>query len=277
MKSMYCCKNKVFIAVIGLFSLIAMPAWVYAEDVNKTVVSAEERGLEIATEADQRDWGFGDYRVKLEMTLRNKHKQQTSRNMRNTTREQPNDGDKTLIVFDNPRDVKGTAFLSHTHKVGNDDQWLFLPALKRVKRISSSNKSGPFMGSEFAYEDISSQELEKYTYHYAGDETFDGREHFMVERFPSNVKSGYYRQMVWYDKAEFRIWKIDFYDRKNELLKTLIYNDYKQYLGKYWRANLMDMVNHQTGKSTTLLFSDYTFDIGTSDMDFTSSRLKRAR
>ncbi len=259
-----------------LFSIFAMacmavqaPAWA-ADD-------AEQRGLQIATEADQRDIGFGDYKVKLKMVLRNKYKQQTTRLMRNTTREQADDGDKTLIVFDNPRDVKGTAFLSHTHKLAADDQWLYLPALKRVKRISSSNKSGPFMGSEFAYEDISSQELEKYTYRYLADESFDGRDHFKLELFPTNKKSGYHRQVVWFDKAEYRVWKIDFYDRKNSLLKTLTYSDYHQYLNKYWRANVMDMVNHQTGKSTTLTFSDYTFDIGSSDMDFTASRLKRAR
>jgi len=236
-----------------------------------------ERGLEIATEVDKRDTGFGDNKATLEMTLRNKHGQQTSRTMRNTTREQAADGDKTLIVFDSPRDVKGTAFLSHTHKMGADDQWLYLPALKRVKRISSSNKSGPFMGSEFAYEDISSQEVEKYTYNYLKDETIDGHDCFVVERFPTNAKSGYHRQVAWYGKAEYRIWKIDFYDRKNVLLKTLTYSKYNQYLGKYWRANQMDMVNHQTGKSTTLAFSKYKFAIGTSDSDFTPNRLKSAR
>ncbi|MDX8385147.1 MAG: outer membrane lipoprotein-sorting protein [Gallionella sp.] len=257
-------------AFIGLLTIITTPIWAYAS-------SAEERGLEIATEADDRDFGFVDYRVELEMTLRNKHNQQTSRSMRNTTREQANDGDKSLVIFDNPRDVKGTAFLSHTHKAGSDDQWLYLPALKRVKRISSSNKSGPFMGSEFAYEDISSQEIEKYTYRYLGDENYDGRDHFKVERTPTDPKSGYTRQVVWFDQAEFRVWKIDFYDRKNDLLKTLTYQDYKQYLNKYWRADQMDMVNHLTGKSTTLKYSAYEFSIGTTDMDFTSNRLKRAR
>ena len=238
---------------------------------------AADKGLAIATEADSRDLGFGDYKVNLEMVLRNKYGQQTTRLMRNTTREQENDGDKTLIVFDNPRDVKGTAFLSHTHKQEADDQWLYLPALKRVKRISSSNKSGPFMGSEFAYEDISSQELEKYSYRYIADENFDGRDHFKVELTPTNVKSGYHHQMVWFDKDEYRVWKIDFYDRKNSLLKTLTYQGYKQYLNKYWRAETMRMMNHQTGKSTVLTFSDYAFSIGTTESDFTSSRLKRAR
>jgi len=256
-------------AIIMLLGL-APQLWASESDDNG-------RGLEIATEADRRDIGFGDYKVQLEMILRNKYQQQTTRMMRNTTREQADDGDKTLIVFDNPRDVKGTAFLSHTHKTESDDQWLFLPALKRVKRISSSNKSGPFMGSEFAYEDIASQEIEKYTYRYLGDENFDGRDHYMVERVPTDPKSGYTRQVVWFDKAEYRVWKTDYYDRKNDLLKTLTYTDHKQYLNKYWRADQMDMVNHLTGKSTTLKYSDYKFSIGTTDMDFTSNRLKRAR
>jgi len=271
MKSISFNKQHAWLAtLLGFVMMIAAPAWA-------NTVNAKQRGLEIATEADQRDIGFVDYKVNLEMTLRNKHKQQTSRSMRNTTREQANDGDKTLIIFDNPRDVKGTAFLSHTHKLRSDDQWLYLPALKRVKRISSSNKSGPFMGSEFAYEDIASQELAKYTYRYTGDEKYDKRDHFIVERTPTDPKSGYARQMVWFDKLEYRVWKIDFYDRKNELLKTLTYQGYKQYLKKYWRADQMDMINHQTGKSTTLKFTDYKFAIGTSDMDFTPNRLKHAR
>ena len=73
-------------------------------------------------------------------------------------------GDKSIIVFDSPRDIGGTALLSHTKILEPDDQWLYLPALGRVKRISSGNKSGPFVGSEFAYEDLVSQEVDKYNY-----------------------------------------------------------------------------------------------------------------
>ena len=138
----------------------------------------EEKGLAIAIEADRRDQGFGDNAANMTMTLRNKQGQQTSRSLRTRTLEQADDGDKSLIIFDDPGDVKGTAFLSFTHKQGADDQWLYLPALKRVKRIASGNKSGPFMGSEFAYEDISSQEVEKYGWKYLRNETMDGRDHY---------------------------------------------------------------------------------------------------
>jgi len=239
--------------------------------------TAEEKGLAIAIEADRRDIGFGDSVATLEMLLRNRQGQESIREMRSHSLEMQNDGDKSLVIFDRPEDVKNTALLTFTHKVGLDDQWLYLPALKRVKRISSNNKSGPFMGSEFAYEDLSSQEVEKYTYKYLRDEKLNNEDMFVLERYPVDKKSGYTRQVVWIDKQEYRPHKIVYYDRKNALLKTLIFSDYKQYLGKYWRAHKMDMENHTTGKSTSLSWENYRFRTGLTDRDFDRNTLKRAR
>jgi len=239
--------------------------------------SSQEKGLTIAQEADKRDLGFGDITADLQMILRDQYGGESTRVMRNKTLEQKSDGDKSLIVFDSPKDVKGTAFLSFTHKADSDDQWLFLPALKRVKRIASSNKSGPFMGSEFAFEDISSQEVEKYSYTYLKNETTEGRDYFVVERDPVDPKSGYSRQVVWLDTAEYRVWKVDSYDRKGDLLKTLTVSNYQQYIGQYWRADTWKMVNHQTGKSTTLNFNNYKFGNGFTDRDFSKNSLARAK
>ena len=97
-----------------------------------------------------------------------------------------------------------------------------------MKRIASNNKSGPFMGSEFAYEDLSSQEVEKYTYKYLKDEKVDGVDCFLVEQYPVSKDSGYTRLQAWLDKDEYRVRKIDFYDRKGALLKTLTPTEYKQ-------------------------------------------------
>jgi outer membrane lipoprotein-sorting protein len=237
----------------------------------------QQRGLEIATEAERRDSGFHDSTASMKMLLRNKQGQESTRDIRVRTLEQVDDGDKSLTIFDQPADVKGTAFLSFTHKTGPDDQWLYLPALKRVKRISSRNKSGPFMGSEFAYEDISSQELEKYTYKYLRDEMFQGMDCFVIERDPVDEYSGYTRQEVWIDKAEYRPQQIVFYDRKNAKLKTLVFSDYRQYLDRYWRARVMEMENHQTGKSTRLIWSDYQFQTGLTERDFNRNNLDRVR
>ena len=237
----------------------------------------EEKGLAIATEAEKRDTGWVDQSADLEMILRNKQGETSSRTLHINTLEVDGDGDKSLTVFDNPRDIKGTAFLSHTHALQPDDQWLYLPALKRVKRIASANKSGPFVGSEFAYEDLTSQEIEKYKYKWLRDESLNGHPVFVIERYPQYENSGYTRQVVWIDKDMYQPWKVEYYDRKNELLKTLTFSDYSQYLDKFWRAARLDMVNQQTGKETTLVWKNYQFKNGFSDRDFDQNTLKRAR
>jgi outer membrane lipoprotein-sorting protein len=237
----------------------------------------EEKGLQIATQADLRDQGFGDSVATMQMVLRNKRGDESSREVRVRTLEIEDDGDKSMSIFDAPADVKGTAFLTFSHINKPDDQWLYLPALKRVKRIASKNKSGPFMGSEFAYEDISSDEVDKYTYNYLRDETWEGMDCHVVERDPVDRNSGYTRQVAWYDKAELRPQKVDYYDRKNEHLKTLTFHEYRQYLDKFWRGMRYEMVNHQTGKSTTLSWKEYAFRNGLTDRDFDKNTLKRAR
>ena len=237
----------------------------------------EEKGLAIAQESDRRDSGFRSYTNDVQMILKNKHGQQSVREIRSRTLEVADDGDKSMTIFDKPRDVKGTALLSFTHKTGPDDQWLYLPALKRVKRIASDNKSGPFMGSEFAYEDIASQEVDKYTYKFLRDDTLDGLDVFVFERYPVDKKSGYTRQVVWMDTKDYKARKIEYYDRKNSLLKTLVFTDYNLYRDKYYRAHDMYMVNHQKGKSTRLLQTNFNFDVELTDRDFDKNSLKRAR
>lgn len=239
----------------------------------------EEKGMMIAKEIDKRDTGFGDSRSTLTMTLTNKHGESSMRKLRISTLENQDQsvGDKSLSVFEHPRDVKGTAFLSFTKILEPDDQWLYLPALKRVKRISSANKSGPFVGSEFAYEDLVSFEVGKYTFKWTKDEKCGELTCFVVERYPLYENSGYTRQVTWVDQTEYRVQKVEFYDRKESLLKTLEQSNYTQYLDKYWRPLKMYMVNHQTGKETTLEFSPFEFQVGLNEGSFTANRLKKIR
>ncbi len=172
--------------------------------------------------------------------------------------------------------MKGTALLSHAKILEPDNQWLFLPALKRVKRISSANKSGPFVGSEFAFEDFTSTELNKYDYKFVGTDDYNGMKVDVVERFPRYKNSGYTKQIAMVDQDVFQVRKIDFYDRKGALLKTLELKDYRNYNG-IWRAQTLQMTNHQTKKATTLSYGDYKFDTGLSDKDFVKGVLKRIR
>jgi len=239
--------------------------------------SLEEKGLAIAHEVENRDSGWQDMLVTLKMILRNKQGDESTRDIQQKVLEVSGDGDKSLTVFNQPRDIKGTAFLSFSHIVDPDDQWLYMPALKRVKRISSSNKSGPFMGSQYAYEDLASFEVGKYNYKYLRDEVLGATDSFVIENIPLYEFSGYTRQVVWIDKSRYIPLQIEYYDRKNELLKTASFIGYEQYLGRYWRANKQIMVNHQNGKTTELLLSDYQFKTGLSARNFDKNSLKRIR
>ena len=237
----------------------------------------KEKGFAIALETDNRDKGWEDSSASMRMVLRNRHGQESVREIRVVNLEMESDGDKGLTVFDEPRDIKGTAFLSYSHALVPDEQWIYLPALKRVKRISSSNKSGPFMGSEFAYEDISSFEIPKYDYLYLRDEVFEGNNCYVLELRPQYQYSGYTKSYVWIDKKEYRNQKVEYYDRKNSLLKVQRFTDYQLYLGQYWRAHTMTMDNKQNGKSTTLYWTDFKFKTGLTSADFKKNDLKRQR
>ncbi|TQV89823.1 outer membrane lipoprotein-sorting protein [Aliikangiella coralliicola] len=256
-----------------LLSLISV------QPISAFAQTAAEKGLAIAVEADKRDLGWQDSTADMLMILSNKQGEKSERKIRIKSKEVggEDDGDKSLTVFDSPKDVKGTAFLSYSHIVSPDDQWLYLPALKRVKRISSSNKSGPFMGSEFAFEDLSSFEVGKYTYQYLREEDLGELKTFVIEYYPTYKHSGYKKLISWIDQKEYRVLKTEFYDRKNDLLKTLTYSDYQHYLGKYWRSHKMSMVNHQSEKTTELLWSNYQFRVGLDDSSFNRNSLKRIR
>ncbi|CAA6812470.1 MAG: Outer membrane lipoprotein-sorting protein [uncultured Thiotrichaceae bacterium] len=237
--------------------------------------TSQEKGLGIAKAADARDTGFQDFTADMQMILKNRAGKTSTRSIRIKTLEVLGDGDKSMSLFDTPADIKGTTMLTYSHGLKPDDQWLYLPALKRVKRINSRNKSGPFMGSEFAFEDLGSQEVEKYRYNYLRDEPCgQGWTCHVIERKPAYQYSGYTRQVVWIDNKEYRPTKIEFYDRKNSKLKTLVSSGYREYAG-YWRPARMQMDNHQTGKSTTLNWNNYTFKVGLRASDFNKNAIKR--
>lgn len=234
--------------------------------------SPEQRGLELAKKADAANDGYKGESSTMEMVLVNAHGDRTSRKLKSEQIEVTGDGDRSRIEFEWPADVKGTRMLTWTHKKGNDDQWLFLPAINRVKRISSGNKSGSFMGSEFAYEDLGSQELEKYSHKYLADETLDGRKTWKLERVPTDPDSGYSKLVTWMDQEYLNPLKIEYYDRKGELLKTATFTGYTKH-GKYWRMGGIKMVNHQTKKESHLTWSERKVGVELRDKAFESDEL----
>ncbi len=266
-------KIKTFTSFIVLLAYTVL--FVDAADA----AAPDQKGFDIAARSDRTDVGFGASEVNLKMVLRNAAGQEASRSLRISTLEKADEtvGDKSLVLFETPRDIKGTALLSHAKILDPDDQWLYLPALKRVKRISSSNKSGPFVGSEFAFEDFTAIELNKFDYRFIGTEVCGDLMCDVLERLPRYENSGYTKQIAWVDQDDFQIRKVEFYDRRGDLLKVLDFSDYRLYENGVWRAHLLSMSNVQTNKQTELVYDDYRFGAGLSEGDFVKGRLSRLR
>ena len=239
--------------------------------------SPEEQGRNVFVTQDRMDTDYQDAVAKMTMTLVNAAGQESLRKMIYRTLEVLDDGDKTMITFEHPRDIKGTSLLTFEHADREDDQWLFLPALKRVKRIASKNKSGSFVGSEFSYEDISSNEPAKYDYKFLREDKVEGVDAWVIERVPLDPNSGYTRIVSWVDQSNYQILKEEYFDRKGSPLKVQVNNGNKLYLGKFWRPSEIIMENLQTRKKSVLNFEDWGFRKGLKESYFTKRSLERQR
>ena len=238
-----------------------------------TAQTPQEQGLQLALKIDKANEGFRTEVADVDMDLINRYGDRIRRTMTILVIEGDSDGDKSRVEFLTPPDVNGTKLLTWTHKSGDDDQWLFMPAIKRIKRISSRSKSGSFMGSEFSYEDMSSQEVEKYTYKFIAETELDGRKVWKYERYPRDRRSGYTRQIIWTDKEYMNALKVEYYDRKNELLKTATFKGYKKY-GRFWRVSSIDMFNQQTQKRSILVWKSRKLGAPLDSDDFESDALE---
>lgn len=238
----------------------------------------EAAGLALMQAVHRQASGYGDMSVELRMVLRARRGAETERSLRIFQIEMPADGNRVMVVLDSPKAVRGTALLSFAHAVGEDDQWLYLPAFSRVRKIASRNRSGPFLSSEFAFEDLTSQEVAKFSYRLLGIEDCGTQRCYRVERIPVDQYSGYSRQEVLVHKTLLRIEAIDYFNRGDRLLKQLQQSDFEHFEGRFWHPRRMLMENRMTGKSTLLEWSNFAFGSGLdAERDFSVASLRRQR
>jgi len=236
---------------------------------------SDDKAISIIHKADEMGRGWGSNSAYVDMELFQNGRGSVYREMRVKNLEIQNGGDKSMTLIMSPPDMKGTVLLTHTSIKSADNQWLLLPALKRIKRISSSNKSGSFMGSEFAFEDLASFEVEKYSYKFLRNDKLGDLSHFVVEYIPMYKNSGYESLITWIDTKHYRVSKVEYYDRSGRHFKTLSYSDYVYYNDKFWRANVMTMKNHVDGNITTLKWKNIDFDVNYKARDFSKNSMLR--
>ncbi|MFC1608066.1 outer membrane lipoprotein-sorting protein [Candidatus Latescibacterota bacterium] len=170
---------------------------------------------------------------------------------------------RTLVVFEEPATVKGTAMLTWEHKNGESDQWLYLPSQKKLQRIAQGSKKSYFMGTDLTYEDLEPEQMMNFTYTMLDPETVDGNECYVIESVPSDKeklkKSGYSKRTLWVRKDIFFTVKVEFYDQRGRLIKTQTNLDAENIGGTVWRAKKALMDNHKRKhKTLTAVKSDDT-------------------
>jgi outer membrane lipoprotein-sorting protein len=175
--------------------------------------------------------------------------------------------------------VKGTGFLQLAHKTGDDDQWLYLPELKRTRRITSNLRDQSFMGTDFSYRDLEIlNEIRNWTdkeapAKLAGEEALDGEPCHVIELAPTQ-EGGYAKIVVWMDKEQLVSRKMDFHDKSGKHVKTLLQGDVRD-VGGIPTAHHLEMKNVEKGSSTDVKITEVKYDSGLSDDLFTERQLKR--
>ena len=183
--------------------------------------------------------------------------------------------EKQVMFFTAPADVKNTSFMnwSYDDASKDDDQWLYLPALKKVKRISSSSKDNDFMGSDFTYEDMEKRSPERDNHTFIANETLDGEAVWVVEATPKEEEQ-YSKKKAWISKEKEIPVKVEFYDEDGELLKILTITEIKK-MNDYWIVAKQEMKNVQKNHSTWIVLSNITVDKGLGEDKFTQREMER--
>ena len=253
--------------------------------LSATVSHADEGGLpegkDIAQHVDDRSEGTAVSRY-VQFTLTDKRGKKREQ-MTRTYRKDFGDVKRSVVFYTNPKNVEGTAFLTYdyTDPSQEDDQWLYIPAMRKVRRISSANRGDYFLGTDFTYYDMkheSDVEAGIYLWETLGREDVAGHTCFVIEATPrqENVAAelGYSRVQFWIDPENWMKRKAEFWDSSGNQLKTIFFNDIRQVEG-LWTAHELVAKNHKTGHTTMLRMTDIDYNGDIDDGKFTTVGLRR--
>lgn len=251
-----------------LFTLfLALTTFLHAEPLT---------GRDIIQKVDSRKSGETSKNLTT-MTLVSKRGKERVREILSYTRDY-GDVEKTVMIFLAPADVKGIGYLTYAYedKGTDDDTWLFLPALKKVRRISGSSRNDYFMGTDFTYDDMGDREIDEDTHTLIKEEIINENTCWVVESFPVDKTYMYSKRVSWINQDNLITVKVDYYDRQGKLLKQLTVSDLSLIDG-IWSAGIMEMNNIQDKHKTRLEKKDVQFNLEVNDSYFRVSTLERGR
>lgn len=246
--------------------------------MHNPTTAQELSGPEIARKAQQAFYYAGnDLKAKVLMKLISKSGKERTREL---TMLRLNTGDngeqKYYMYFHRPADVRAMAFMVWKYTGKDDDRWLYIPAIKLVKRIAADDKNSSFVGSDFSYEDVSGRDLEDDTHILKGEESIDGKAVYVLESAPREAKSAYFsRKVAWIDKKSFLPLREEYYDGRGKLYKTFTADRIEDVQGT---PTIMQrtMANVQNGHRTETIFSEVKYNVGLKDNIFSERYLRSA-
>ena len=216
---------------------------------------------------------------KATMTLTNKKGQKRVREVLMRSKDF-GDVKKTVIVFTTPKDVAGVGYLMFEYDKKPDgttpesDNWLYMPAMKKVRRISGAGKADDFMGTDFTYEDMGDRDIDKDSYTLLRRESIEGNECWKIECLAKDTTEKNPRRVVWIRKDNYLLQQGEFYDRQNNLQRTLTCSGIHLQDG-FWTTDTMLMKNVLTNHSTVLEMKDVKYNLAIDDKLLTVSALER--
>lgn len=262
-------KICLFIALVVVAS--SMVSFAVASD------ASYQKGREIMEEVDARN-RFDNETTKVKMEIIDSRAKVRIRRLTNYTKRDVSDNLKIIIRFLSPKDVKGTGLLTIEHSGREDDQWLYLPILRKNKRIAGNSKRNSFVGTDFTFEDLRPEDLDTHDYKFIRYEELDDKLCFVIEATPTKEEekySGYKRRMIWIRKDIYLPIKVDYIGKNDKLLKTETRSRTVEVKPGLWRSNFILMDNHQKNHKTTLDIQSRDVDSQIADSKFTQIELER--
>ncbi len=248
-------------------------ALIIASGFTNQLIAQDLSGREIIEKVYNRAEG-DDRTSNLTMTLINKSGKERIRNIKQFTKDM-GEMEKSIMFFQSPADVKNTSFMSWTYDSDkSDDQWIYLPTLKKTKRISSDSKSDYFMGSDFTYDDLGDRKIDDDTHQLLREEAIDGVDYYVVESISKDEDYMYSRTITWIRKDNFIGLKKEFYDEDEDLLKTLKIKKFEEISG-FLVITSSEMENVQKNHRTTMILDNVEINTGISDSKFTERMMMR--
>jgi len=237
-----------------------------------TLEQVDRSAREVVGAAERMYDGFGSEFRELTLTMVDPTGQTSRRRLEYHALEGDRRDDKTVVRFTAPVNVDGARLLTHEIPGESDLRWIYLPDLGRVRRIASADQSGSFMGSEFAYEDLTMRELDEYEFTMLGRDECGERECYVYRAVPKSEDSGYSKLIRWRYTDNLQERRAEFYDRRGDLLKIRRIRGYREINGN-WRPQRVVMENVQTARESIIRYHDLEFDADVRERQFSSRRL----